>query len=76
MKAIESFSVSESFGLKDLSLEEIENINGGASIGVGSCGKIESVGISALNGGTLSGAVGPSGPGPISSGGGSGSSGK
>ena len=37
MKARESFSVSESFGLKDLSLEEIENINGGESVSIGEC---------------------------------------
>ena len=40
MKAIESFSVSESFGLKDLSLEEIENINGGESVSIGECNKM------------------------------------
>ena len=40
MKAIESFSVSESFGLKDLSLEEIENINGGESVSIGQCSNV------------------------------------
>ena len=75
MKAIESFSVSESFGLKDLSLEEIESINGGAKATEGSC-----INISGANSGTLTGAVGPtipSGPtgpvGPIDVGSGSGS---
>lgn len=64
MKAIESFSVSESFGLKDLNLDEIENINGGAEASVGYC-----VNISGGNTGILSGAVvGPTypiGPGPV-----------
>ena len=43
MKAIESFSVSESFGLKDLSLEEIENINGGESVSIGECNNMPSM---------------------------------
>lgn len=83
MKAIESFSVSESFGLKDLNLDEIENINGGATASIGSCANIGSVIIDGLNGPILTGAVGPTNP-PISgpvvisgpSGGSGGSSGK
>ena len=67
MKAIESFSVSESFGLKDLNLDEIENINGGATASIGSCTNIGSVIIDGLNGPILTGAVGPTNP-PISGG--------
>lgn len=67
MKAIESFSVSESFGLKDLSLDEIENINGGAIASTGECVKFRSIAIDAINSGTLSGAIiGPTFPdGPV-----------
>ncbi len=54
MKAIESFSVSESFGVKDLSLEEIENINGGATANVGECLN--------FNTGELTGAIVPTVP--------------
>lgn len=43
MKAIESLSVLESFGLKDMSLEEIESINGGSAISVGSCDKLSAI---------------------------------
>lgn len=57
MKAIESFSVSESFGVKDLSLEEIENINGGATANEGECLNFYT--------GELTGAIAPTVP-PIS----------
>ena len=62
MKALESFSVSESFGLKDLSLEEIENINGGVSIGT--CGKFSDPNTGRLSGAVM-GPTNPSVPGPI-----------
>ena len=66
MKAIESFSVSESFGLKDLSLEEIETINGGESVSIGHCSNVATyLGPDGVNIPTPGGSPAPSNPIPI-----------
>ena len=69
MKAVESFDVSESFGLENVSFEEITEINGGAageitnSVNVGTC-KLTGPSASIINIPRLSGMVGgPTGTG-------------